>query len=498
MRRFAFRFSLILWICTSVFGKELPEKWVERYNGPANGYDGSSALAVDNLSNVYVTGYSTSGICYRYTTIKYDADGNLLWTEAYAGEFGMLGYHKATDIALDNSGNVYVTGFSYTSEVPNYDYDYATIKYSSDGNGLWAAIYNGQADKKDFATALAVDISGNVYVTGGCDCINFDPAIPTYTSGCDYATIKYSPDGNQLWVARYNGDANNNDDASVLVIDDSGNVYVTGESYDNSTYYDYVTIKYSPDGNQLWVARYNGTENGTDKPVDLAVDGSGNVYVTGNSNEDYATIKYSPDGNQLWVACYNGPGIGVDSPSSIALDSFGNIYVTGRSDSKPGGGVNFDYATIKYDPNGDQIWVARYNGPGNNYDFAQDISVDNLGNIYVTGASIGSDTDYDYTTIKYNPEGNQLWVARYNGPGNGSDTAVDLEVDNSGNVYVTGSSAGIDTSIDYVTIKYTEQGACLGPITGDLNNDCKVDFADFAMMALSWLECNYYLEEDCW
>ncbi len=113
----------------------------------------------------------------------------------------------------------------------------------------------------------------------------------------------------------------------------------------------------------------------------------------------------------------------------------------------------------------------------------------------MTGGSYGSGTDY--ATIKYSPDGNQLWVARYNGPWNKDDDAHALAVDNSGNVYVTGGSW--DSSYMYATIKYTQHGICLEPaVVGDLNSDCKFDFKDFAILAAHWLECHYALEEDCW
>ena len=82
-------------------------------------------------------------------------------------------------------------------------------------------------------------------------------------------------------------------------------------------------------------------------------------------------------------------------------------------------------------------WIARYNGPGNHYDVAYALSVDASGNVYITGYSYGSGTGADYATINYDPDGNELWVARYNGPGSGADVAYELSVDSSGNVYVT-------------------------------------------------------------
>ena len=103
-----------------------------------------------------------------------------------------------------------------------------------------------------------------------------------------------------------------------------------------------------------------------------------------------------------------------------------------------------------------EAWVARYNGPANGYDVAVLLAVDDSGNVYVTGRSIGSGTGWDYATIKYCSSGDTLWVRRYNGTGNSDDWAHALAVDDSGNVYVTGGSDGAGTSHDYATIKYAQ------------------------------------------
>jgi dienelactone hydrolase len=123
--------------------------------------------------------------------------------------------------------------------------------------------------------------------------------------------------------------------------------------------------------------------------------------------------------------------------------------------------------------------------------------IDGSGNVYVTGYSYGGDANYDYATIKYDTNGNQLWSAPYNGTGNSEDYAFALVADKSGNIYVTGQSMGVGTNFDYATIKYIQRGYCTSPIAGDLNNDCKVDFKDIAILASHWVDCNYALDEQC-
>ncbi|TET23124.1 MAG: hypothetical protein E3J71_03640, partial [Candidatus Stahlbacteria bacterium] len=164
-----------------------------------------------------------------------------------------------------------------------------------------------------------------------------------------------------------------------------------------------------------WVARYDGPASSWDEARAIAVDGSGNVYVTGsspgsNGDSDYATVKYSPAGTEEWVARYNGPANDDDYAQAIAVDGSGNVYVTGNSY-----GSGADYATVKYNTSGVEQWVARYDGSASGRDYARAIAVDDAGNVYVTGGSIGSGADYDYATVKYNTSGVEQWVARYDG-----------------------------------------------------------------------------------
>jgi uncharacterized delta-60 repeat protein len=516
---------------TIKYDKDGNTKWVKRYNGPGNSFDAPAAVAVDNNGNVYVTGSSNGiGTLSDYATIKYNAAGDQQWVSRYSGSGN--GFDNANALAVDHNGNVYVTGFitTFINSEGTDSADIATIKYNVAGTQLWASIYNRAG--RDQGNALALDAAGNVYVTGlsgtaeedpdndyvtlkynttgmqqweaiyagpgseqgaGANAIVLDEAGNVYVTGAisietelDYATIRYNNNGVQQWVATYDGPGNDRDIAQAIGIDGNGNVYVTGGSRINQD--DYATIRYNTAGVQKWVKRYNGpgdlNKGQPDMANAIAVDGDGNVHVTGGiiKNElgsDYTTYKYDDDGSREWKKTYNGPGIGPDEASAIALDAQGNVYVTGSSD---GHGTRLDYATIKYGKDGDTKWVRRYNGPGNGTDMANAIAIDNIGNVYVTGTSVGGDVIGDYATVKYDNNGNLLWVKRYNGPGNFADRAVAIAVDAAGNVYVTGESWGIGNYQDYATIKYDAGGNELwvarynrGPLVSDGASALAVD-----------------------
>ena len=390
------------------------------------------------------------------------------WVRRYDG--GLIDVDYARGLALDASGNVYVTGYSRGA---SSNLDYATIKYGPDGTQLWVDRYNGTANADDKACAIAVDGSGNIAVTGTAG-LGVNP---------DYLTIKYYPGGSRAWVLPLNQGL---DFACDLAVDNSGNVCVTGYNGINPGYVlDYLTVRHSSDGTSSWVQRFNGPANGDDSASAIAVDNSGNVYVTGQCKimsappfdvRGFGTVKYGPSGNFVWSRFINSPPNTNDYPYDITVDASGNIYVTGR-----GNVANFDYLTVKYASDGTQNWTARYNGPGNSVDEARAVAVDNSGNVYVTGISSGSGTNEDYATIKYDPSGNQIWVQRYNGPGNNQDGALDLALDNSGNIYVTGYSYDIGGDWDYLTIKYAADGTQLwekrykGPVLADAAYAIAVD-----------------------
>jgi outer membrane protein assembly factor BamB len=233
----------------------------------------------------------------------------------------------------------FVTGSSSSGSGIDFVVDYATVAYSSAGELLWSNFYNGPENGSDSATAIAVDSSGNVFVTGDAG------RVFGLISG-DYATIAYSSTGVPLWTNRYNGPGNGYDSETTIAVDSSGNVFVTGTSW-NGTNHDFATLEYSNAGVPLWTNRYNGPGVGSGATA-IAVDSSANVIVTGvseaaNGRHDYATVAYSNSGVPLWTNRYDGPANGADIAIAIAVDSSGNVFVTGHSE-----GTDSGWVTIKY------------------------------------------------------------------------------------------------------------------------------------------------------
>lgn len=314
---------------------------------------------------------------------------------------------------------------------------------------VWAKIYNGPLNQQDSSVGISINPAGNVFVTGW--------SVGSGTAA-DIVTLRYNPaNGDTLWVNRYNGTPNLEDKVSAITSDNNA-VYVTGWSFTPSR--DIVTIKYdAATGNRLWVRTYNGTGNGGDYGFAIAVDASGNVYVTGRSDvggaQKFTTLKYDASGNVAagWPNVYTGGLSSIfDQAQAIQVDGSANVYVTGKS----GTAGTEDYLTLKINSNGTVAWAKKHNGTQNGEDNAVALVLDNSAtNVYVGGYSFRTGGVQDYMTIRYvTATGDSTAAASYNGPGGSTDQITAMTIDNTNNVYVTGYSVGTGTGFDYATIKY--------------------------------------------
>jgi WD40 repeat protein len=432
------------------------ELWVGRYNGTGNTTDDANAVAVSpDGSRVFSVGRSSGvGTGYDYATVAHNGlTGAPLWTQRYNGTGN--GTDEATAVAVSPDGSkVFVTGNSLGS-ISNYDY--ATLAFNAaTGAPLWTRRYNGLGNQDDYAKAIGVSPDGTkVYVTG----FSSGGAI-----GYDYATVAIDAStGVQLWERRYDGLNHKADEAFALAVSPDGSkVFVTGYADMGGTGIDYVTQAINATtGVGIWGKSYNGPGNSSDYgyAIDVSPDGS-KVFVTGyswgvSSHNDYATIAINANtGASLWLRRYNGPDNDYDYAQGIAASPDGSkVFVTGYSD---GGSSGYDYATIAYSAaTGAPIWGQRYNGPGNGSDYAQAVTVTLDGvYVYATGYAASGASGNDYATAAYfTSNGGSVGVRRYNGPGNGSDYGNAIAVSSS-IAYVTGQSYGGATGDDYATAAY--------------------------------------------
>jgi len=380
-------------------------------------------------------------------------------------------------IAIDNQGNNYLTGefygtgqFGITTLISNGLRDIFIAKLDSRGNWLWAISFGGVAD--DSGWNIAVDDSCNIYVTGFfTGIVNFATAQLSSNDYCDVFVCKLNTNGNLLWVAQT--EATDSSVGMSVTVDNAHNVYVSGDfkgvanfgtlsPLDDEGMGKLFIAKLNANGNWLWVKQTNGM-NSSSVASDIVLDSTGYLYLTGcfQGSADFGTTHLSSssmitfiakmdcNGNWLWVRTTDGiyPNIGY----SINLDIFSNIFLTGMfmniitfCEFSVVSNGRYDIYVAKMDTSGNFHWLVNAGGPY--WDSGKGVSVDNFGNIYVTGyfsgsaslgtiilPTIGSD---DVLVAKLSSNGNWIWAKGIGG--SGYDIPYGIASDNTGNVCITG------------------------------------------------------------
>jgi hypothetical protein len=245
--------------------------------------------------NIYLCGGSVveNQNC-NFTTLKYDTYGNLIWQRELNGGDNL--FDIATSVFIDEFENVFVTGLSTSKKT---DDDILSVKYDKNGNLLWKTSFNGTANGRDWSNHIKVDKNGNAYICGGSQNINIhNPEILN-----DATVIKYNASGEIEWVNKYDGPGHFYDCLQGLDLDYEGNVYVAGRSHSNVTDDDIIIMKYTPRGTRQWLVRYNSEGTNLEYGSDIILDKSGNLYVTGTINTtgvfDNIVLKYSQNNNTI-------------------------------------------------------------------------------------------------------------------------------------------------------------------------------------------------------
>jgi hypothetical protein len=299
-------------------------------------------IAVDSGKNTVVLASMITGSNYQpagWLTLKYDADGALLWARALPGPF-----RDARRVAVDAGDNIYVAGRMWlTNPSGSTTHDSVLIKYSPDGNPLWTAVFDAaSANDEPYSMVLSPD-GTRIGVAG--------------ISGNLFMALMYDSDGNRLWA--------DTDDVAYAANDlafGPGNVtyFATGTYFPNDPNpYQMAIRAFDAAGNPLYLRSYSVG----DRTLRVRVDGQGNVVATGMDQAgymDWITIKTDASGALLWSRRYDAGRNNDETPNMLLVDADGAVYVTGRGGPNPAmGTVSYLKGVIvKYDAEGSPRWAA--------------------------------------------------------------------------------------------------------------------------------------------
>jgi len=257
------------------------QQWNTTWGG--SDFDLGSGIAVDSSDNIYLVG--STGSPPDMVIVKYNSLGEQQWNTTWGGSGGDLGY----GIAVDSSDNIYLVG-STTSFGAGH-YDMFLVKYNSLGEQQWNTTWGGV--NFDLGYSIALDMSNNIYITGGANSIFFYPSTEI---NFDVALVKYNSLGEQQWNTTWGGSGD--DSGRAIVINSPNNIYLLGRTTSFSAgNQDMVFVKYSSSGEQQWNTTWGGSED--DYANEIEIDSSNNIYITGGSNSssagdsDIVLIKYS-------------------------------------------------------------------------------------------------------------------------------------------------------------------------------------------------------------
>lgn len=419
----------------------LGQAWMQRYNGPANLQDSASAVARDSSGNILVAGQAivTSSQPADMVIAKYTSNGQRLWVATYNGGSGTESVASA--IGTDALGNIYVAGSSGG--------DIVVLKYTPTGTRQWAMRYEDTSTGFSTASGIAVDSAGSVTVAA--------TTAQDSSRSSDILILRYSTSGALTWVVRADGSAGGNDSAEAVALDSQGNVVVAGTSWGgDANDFDIVVLKYSPTGVPLWNQRYNGI-GVWDEARSLAIDAGNNVLVGGFTQGYWALLKFSSAGNTVWSVLEPA---GTGEIADLAIDGAGNIFAVGSEDfgQEP---FRYDFGVAKYSAGGSRLWVRTYNGPNGGVDAAHDVAVDSAGSAYVAGYSSADllDNRGDVAIVKYDQNGVALWNERFSPSGTGYCFPAGMVLFTDGSIAIGASTVGESTnSDDFVLTKYNQNG----------------------------------------
>ncbi len=423
------------------------------------------------------------------------AQDNRIW----ATYFGGSSQEYAWSVATDPWGYIYIAGHTNSSSNIAYNgyqdtiagsLDAFLVKYDSLGNRIWSTYFGGEGD--DLATSLGTDSAGNVFLAGYTNS-NSGIALSGFQNSFgggmyDAFLVKFDSAGNRLWSTYFGGAGNENNQPGCtnnsIVIDNSNNVYLTGNTYSSGLGFagfqnsylggeNAFLVKFDPAGNRIWSTYYGG--GGYTEGKGLCVDALDNLYLSGwtnnssgiassgydntyNGGNDAFLVKFDSSGNRLWSTYYGGSNF--DISNCVKIDPFGDIYIAGYTSSTSGiaaggfqntyGGGYQDAFLVKFDSTGNLIWATYYGGL--THDYAFNLACDSIGNIFLAGDTysstgiaaggfqnnlIGIENEF---IVKFDSSGNRFCATYF---GQSHDEDGHIAIDNKGNLYLSGGTSSM-------------------------------------------------------
>lgn len=378
--------------------------WTSQFGSSAS--DDARAVAIDASGNVYVAGTTTGTFPGEASAggqdafvRKYDASGNVLWTD----QFGTSAVDLAQGVAVDASGNVFVAGYTQGTlpgQVSAGSQDAYVRKYNSAGTLVWTSQFGSTVS--DSADAIAIDPSGNVIVAG-----QTLGTLPGQASAgaADAWVRKLTTAGATTWTRQFG--TFDYENALACATDASGNVFVAGQTLGalggtNAGVYDAYVRRFDANGNNPWTRQLGSIES--DSPKGIDTDASGNVFIAGEATDalpgqtaisaagsaDSFVAKYDSTGTLLWTRQFGTNT--QDQMTSITVDASGNSIaagsISGVLSGQPSAGGGYDLFMRKYDPSGNEIWTRRFGSASS--EFALGVSIVGSGNVAVAGNTQGT------------------------------------------------------------------------------------------------------------